>query len=90
MISEQGRASHIDLAVADSRLNIHETVSKLQITAVVQDNRQTQRSWWIWSVIGFVLGWGECDTCQRRLTIHDRSDQYCNDHCGDDLGLGGM
>lgn len=88
MISE--RVSHIDPAVADNRLNTHELVSKFQITAVVQDNRQTKRPSWIWAVIGFVLGWGKCDTCKRRLNIHDRSDQFCNDHCDDDLGLGGM
>ena len=43
-----------------------------------------------WSLIGFILCWPKCKTCERRLIIFDRSEEYCNDHTDDDLGLGGI
>ena len=47
----------------------------------------TSKPPWGWNIIGFLLGWESCRTCNRRLSFEDRSDEYCNNHCDDDLGL---
>jgi hypothetical protein len=42
----------------------------------------------IWNIIGFILRWPRCKQCNIRLTLEDHSDEYCNAHCEDDIGLG--